>query len=404
MRLWPWRRQQRAVVEGGVRPTDEASIIRILFGAGDTDYSVTPDTATRAATVYACTRVLAETLGMLPVQIFRRTDSGERLQAREHRLWPTLTRRPNGWLTPQEWREIGTQDMCLRGAAYYEIRQRGRQVELDRLPTHLVEPSVVAGRIGYDYQAPGGRRRLLQDEVLRVSYLTRDGVRPISPVRHHADTIGLALSATSYARNFLANGGRPPGILKAQGALNKEQRDTLIDWFAEQFRGRKAGGTPVVPKGLEYEAIGISNSDAQLLEMARWTVTEICRIYRVPPHMVQDLSQAKWANIEAQQIDFVVHTITPWVTRWEQSLTRSLLTDDEQDEYYVEFNLRGLLRGDTLTRYQAYGLGRQWGWLSANDIRTLENQPQIEGGDVYLSPSNMQPSTQVAGKDNGDQA
>lgn len=365
--------------------------------------SVTPDNAMRSAAVYACVRVLAETMASLPLQMFRRLGDGSKERANEHALYPVLHRAPNTWQSSSEFRDQMTMYAALRGAAYARItiEPNGRR---RLLPLHpdKVRPQLIDGeRLVYEYWDGAERRILLQGEVLRVPYLVRDGVDAVSPVRLHAETVAQAIVSKNYTNNFLRNGGRPPGYIKMDVPFkDKENRKNFVETLREQISGTRQGSTLVLEQG-DYKAIGISNADAQLLDICKMSLLDVCRIYRVPPHMAGDLDRATWSNVEQQSIDFVVHTIGPWLVRWEQALARDLLTDEEQEEYYFEFNVNGLLRGDIKTRYAAYAQGRQWGWLSINDVRDLENMNRIEDGDDYLSPTNMIPAWQVGQQPEG---
>jgi HK97 family phage portal protein len=297
-----------------------------------------------------------------------------------------------------------TMHAALRGAAYARIliEPNGTRRLVPMNPDRIKAQLTSDYRLVYEYWDNAQRVSLIQGEVLRLPYLVREGVDPISPVRLHAETIGMALASSRYTNAFLKNGGRPPGYVKLDVPFkDPEQRKKFKERLQSEIGGRSQGSTLLLEQG-DYKAIGISNADAQLLDICKMTLLDICRIYRVPPHMAGDLDRATWSNVEQQSIDFVVHTIGPWLVRWEQALSRDLLTDDEQQEYYFEFNVDGLLRGDIKTRYGAYAQGRQWGWLSINDVRARENMNKIENGDDYLSPTNMIPAWQVGEQPEND--
>lgn len=367
---------------------------------GDSNSSgvmVTPTTAMRSSAVYACVRVLSETLASLPLKMFRKLQDGSKEEVTDHPLAKLVHRVPNTWQSASEFRDQMTMHAALRGAAYARIliepngTRRLVPLHPDKIKAHLTADL----RLIYEYWDGAQRVPLIQGDVLRLPYLVREGVDPVSPVRLHAETIGMALASSRYTNSFLKNGGRPPGYIKMDQAFkDPEQRRKFKEFLQGQIGGKAQGSTLILEQG-DYKAIGISNADAQLLDICKMTLLDICRIYRVPPHMAGDLDRATWSNVEQQSIDFVVHTIGPWLVRWEQALSRDLLTDDEQQEYYFEFNVDGLLRGDIKTRYSAYAQGRQWGWLSINDVRARENMNKIENGDDYLSPTNMIPAWQV---------
>lgn len=176
-----------------------------------------------------------------------------------------------------------------------------------------------------------------------------------------------------------------PGVLKDPEKVRKS-------WETVYRGANNAHKIAVLEEGLTYKDIGLPQKDAQFLETRQFQLNEICRIFRVPPHLVGDLSRSTFSNIEHQSIDYVVHTLRPWLVRWEQSANMNLLNEYERTEYFAKFNVDGLLRGDFATRMQGYAVGRQNGWYSANDIRELEDLnpiPEDQGGDIYLVNGNM---------------
>lgn len=373
-------------------PPRDPALAALLEGPNNSSgVSVSPNNAMRSSAVWACVRVLSETLASLPLQLFERMSDGSKEKATTHPLYRTLHRAPNGWQSSFEFREQITMHAALRGAGYAQIAvDRAGAMQLVPLNPDAVRPQLLSdGRLVYEYWTGSERRILLQGEVLRVPYYVPDGVAPVSPIRLHAETVGLAVKSREYTGNFLRNGGRPPGYIKLDVPFkDKEARERFAEALRSKIGGRAQGSTLVLEQG-DYKAIGMSNEDAQLLDICNLSLRDICRIFRVPPHMVGDLDRATWSNVEQQAIDFVVHTLGPWLCRWEQALSRDLLLEDEQDRYFFEFNVAGLLRGDVQTRYRAYATGRQWGWLSVNDVRDLENLNRIEKGDEYLVPTNM---------------
>ena len=384
-------------------PRDPALAMLLDLPSNTSGASVTPENAMRSTAVYACVRVLSETMGVLPLQMFRRKKDGSKEKAISHPLYRLVHQSPNGWQAAAEFREQVTMHAALKGAGYARIivRPDGKRQLIPLNPDNVRATLADDGKIVYELTVKAKREILLQGEVLRVPYYVRDGVEPISPVRLHAESVGQNITSKTYTNTFLRNGGRPPGYIKFDVPFkDQENRKRFKDQLQSELGGQNRGTTLILEQG-EYKAIGISNEDAQLIEICKLSLLDVCRIYRVPPHMVGDLERATWKNVEQQSIDFVVHTIGPWLVRWEQALARDLLTEKEQDEYLFEFNVNGLLRGDVKTRYAAYAQGRQWGWLSINDIRDLENLNRIEDGDTYLSPMNMIPTWQVGQNEDG---
>lgn len=376
--------------------------------------AVTPETAMRVAAVFSCVRILAESIAAMPLMLYRRVgDDKER--ATDHPLYRVVHSRPNAYQTTFEFLDQMVTNVALRGWGAAEVQVSaagGRQLvplDVDRLQAALMDDNSVA----YRYWAPNGPRILLQDEVLRVMYATKDGVTPISPIRAQADTIGGAIAAQRYTAGFFKNGGRPPGWLEHPSHFEKdEMRRRFRTKFQEQFSGEDAGATPLLENGVKYHVVGVSNEDAQLLELHKWNVADIARIYRVPLVLLSETEKStSWGTgIESFQLSFVTHTLRPWLVRTEQALSRDLLTEREQQEYFFEFNLDALLRADALTRARVYEIHRRIGTMSANDVLRKENQNVIgEQGDVYgdmnphqaADPSADDPQGKQEGQTNG---
>lgn len=354
---------------------------------------VTPDTAMRSAAIYACVRVLAEDLASLPLQMFRRLSDGSRVPATEHPLYRVVHQSPNSWQSASEFRYGLVEAAALRGTSYARIVVVGGRRML--VPLNPDRTRVKLGddyRLAYEHYDAAGRRQVLtQEEVLRIPHLTRDGVEPVSPIRLHAESVAQNLLTTRYTNTFLKNGGRPPGFIKMDNPFkDNEARANFAALLKKQIGGDNRGSTLVLEQA-DYKPVGVSNDDAQLAEICNMSLLEICRIYRVPPHMIQHLDRATWGNIEHQAIAHVVHTLGPWIVRIEQALTRDLLTEDEQEEFFFEHNVDGLLRGDSKTRTENFLKSRQGGWMNINEIRAKLNLPPIEHGDDYLQPLNMAP-------------
>ena len=257
------------------------------------------------------------------------------------------------------------------------------------------------GRLYYQYttsteDAPtmkGVTVNLPPSDVLHIPGLGFDGLVGYSPIAMAKNAIGMAIACEEYGAKFFANGAAPGGVLEHPGTIKDPQR-VRESWQSTFGGSANSNKIAVLEEGMKYTPIGISPEQAQFLETRKFQVNEIARIFRVPPHMVGDLEKSSFSNIEQQSLEFVKYTLDPWVIRWEQTIHRSLLLPDEKSQYFVKFNLEGLLRGDYQSRMNGYAIGRQNGWMSANDIRELENLDRIpaeEGGDLYLINGNMLP-------------
>jgi HK97 family phage portal protein len=255
------------------------------------------------------------------------------------------------------------------------------------------------GVLYYTYQRSqeegkeSGTVTLSTRDVLHIPGLGFDGLVGYSPIAMAKNAIGLAIATEEYGAKFFANGAAPSGVLEHPGTI-KDPARLRENWNATFGGSANSGKVAVLEEGMKYTPISISPEQAQFLETRKFQINEIARIFRVPPHMVGDLEKSSFSNIEQQSLEFVKYTLDPWIIRWEQSLNRALLNVDEKKVYFFKFNVEGLLRGDYQSRMQGYATARQNGWMSANDIRELENLDKIpaeSGGDLYLVNGNMLP-------------
>lgn len=371
-------------------PTEE--LLAILRGGGVTASSgvvVSERTALGYAPVFAALRVLAESVAQLPCLVYRRQGE-DRERAREHALYDLLHSQPNLRMSAYEFWEVLVGHVAGWGNGYAEIEWGGdgRIVGLWPLrPDRMTEVRVGDdGRLRYVYEG----QHLTWANVLHVRGIGGDGMTGYSVIRMARESIGLGMAAERFGSTIFENGTTPGMLLKHPGVLGDAAYQRLRNAWEERHRGlSNAHRLAILEEGMGVEKIGIPPEDAQFLQTREYQVREVARLFRIPPHMLQDLERATFSNIEHQSIDFVTHTLGPWLKRIEQAAAMQLLSPAERRDYYVEFLAAGLLRGDTSTRYQAYATARQWGWLSANDIRRLENMNGIAGGDEYLTPMNM---------------
>lgn len=359
--------------------------------------------AMQTSAVYACVKILAETVASLPLHLCTRDKSGKREAASQHPLYACLYETPNEEMTSFQFRESMMTSLLLWGNAYARIiRRQGHVSELwflkpDRM---TVERDTATKKIKYTYSDDVQNQTFVYkpEQVFHVKSLSLDGVLGLSPIAQAREAVGLALATEEYGAKFFGNGARPGGVLEHPGVVKDPER--LRESWNQVYRGaRNSHKVAVLEEGMKYHTIGIAPEDAQFLETRKYQVNEICRIFRVPPHLVGDLDRATFSNIEHQSIEFVQHTIRPWIVRWEQEISRSLLTESERLLYFARFNVDGLLRGDFATRMQGYATARQNGWMSINDIRRLEDMnpiPKEEGGDTYLVNGNMISAAQPA--------
>lgn len=374
--------------------------------------SVTPETALSTTAVFACIRVLAESVASLPLIMYRRLDARSKEKAPDHPLYTLLHNQPNPEMTSLEFRETLMGHLGGWGNAYADIELdgSGRVMALwPLLPNKIEKISRENGELIYHYRVPdsvGGEvRKLRGEQVFHLRGLGSNGIVGYSPIQLHRQAIGLAQATEAFGASFFGNGALPGLVLEHPGELSKDAHDRLTESWNEAHSGiNRAHRMAILEEGMKVEKIGIPPEDAQFIQTRKFQVNEIARIYRIPPHFVGDLEHATFSNIEHQGIEFVVHTLRPWLVRWEQSIWSKLLLPRERDEFFAEFNADGLLRGDIASRYTAYATGRNGGWLSRNDIREKENMNSIPGGDDYLTPLNMTQLTAEAGEDAERQA
>lgn len=387
------------------KPTDSTAGSRYTFYMGGTTSgkAVTERSAMQMTAVYSCVRILAEAIAGLPLHLYRYNENGGKEKALDHSLYLLLHDEPNPEMSSFVFRETLMTHLLLWGNAYAQIIRNGKGEIIALYPLMPNKMSVdrdESGQLYYQYlrstDEVGSKSEtviLKPSDVLHIPGLGFDGLVGYSPIAMAKNAIGLAIATEEYGAKFFANGAAPSGVLEHPGTIKDPQR--VREAWQSQFGGsQNSGKIAVLEEGMKYTPISISPEQAQFLETRKFQINEIARIFRVPPHMVGDLEKSSFSNIEQQSLEFVKYTLDPWVIRWEQSIMRTLLSPEEKKSYFVKFNLEGLLRGDYQSRMNGYATARQNGWMSANDIRELENLDRIPaeaGGDLYLINGNMLP-------------
>lgn len=367
-----------------------------FFGRTHAGKRVTDRTALQHTVVYACVRVLSETIASLPLHVYKYTDKGkERVQ--QHPLFYLLHDEPNPEMTSFVFRETLMSHLLIYGNAYAQIIRNGRGEVIglyplmpDRIKVDRDERNrLVYIYSRYDEANPNFKMQgdiiLRQEDVLHIPGLGYDGLVGYSPIAMAKNAIGISLACEEYGASFFGNGASPSGVLEHPGVIKNPER--VRDAWQKAYGGNNNHRTAILEEGMKYTPISIPNNEAQFLETRKFQIAEIARLYRVPLHMIGDLEHATFSNIEEQSLEFVKYTLDPWIIRWEQSLQKALLSESEKKQYFIKFNVDGLLRGDYASRMQGYATARQNGWMSANDIRELEDMNRIPaelGGDLYL--------------------
>ena len=354
--------------------------------------------------VYSCVRILAEAVAGLPLHLYRYNEAGGKEKAIDHPLYHLLHDEPNPEMSSFVFRETLMTHLLLWGNAYAQIIRNGKGEVISLyplMPNKMTVDRDQGGKLYYSYQRSNEEAIQSKDsnvilkpsDVLHIPGLGFDGLVGYSPIAMAKNAIGMAIACEEYGAKFFSNGASPGGVLEHPGTIKDPQR--IRDSWQSTFGGSgNANKIAVLEEGMKFTPIGIAPEQAQFLQTRKFQIDEIARIFRVPPHMVGDLDRSSFSNIEQQSLEFVKYTLDPWVVRWEQSIARALLTPEEKKKYFAKFNLDGLLRGDYQSRMQGYAIGRQNGWMSANDIRELENLdliPDEEGGNLYLINGNMLP-------------
>lgn len=373
-----------------------------VFGPSTSGNNVNETTAMQMSAVYACVRIIAEAIAQIPLNVYRFTEDGGKEKDPRHPLYFLLHDEPNPEMTSFIFRETLMSHLLLWGNAYAQIIRNGMGEVVGLyplMPDRMEVDRDEEGNLVYTYtkyfDEAGARHRYEQVklpawQVLHIPGLGYDGLIGYSPIAMARNAIGMSMAAEDFGATFFANGATPGGVLEHPGIVKDPER--LRESWHAQFSGKNSHNIAVLEEGMTFKPMSIPPEEAQFLETRKFQIDEIARIFRVPPHMVGDLEKSSFSNIEQQSLEFVKYTVGPWVARWEQSLSQALLLPSEKTRYTIKYNLDGLLRGDYESRMNGYAVGRQNGWLSANDIRELENMNRIpaeEGGDEYLINGNM---------------
>lgn len=371
---------------------------RFYMGGSTAGKNVTERSAMQMTAVYSCVRVLSEAVAGLPLHVYKYRSDGGKEKAIDHSLYRLLHDEPNPEMTSFVFRETLMTHLLLWGNAYAQVIRNGKGEVIalyPLMPNRMTVDRDSSGNLYYKYYRGSDEAIrskeyeviLSSGDVLHIPGLGFDGLVGYSPIAMAKNAIGLAIATEEFGAKFFANGAAPSGVLEHPGTI-KDPSKVREAWQSQFGGSSNSGKVAVLEEGMKYTPISISPEQAQFLETRKFQINEIARIFRVPPHMVGDLEKSSFSNIEQQSLEFVKYTLEPWLVRWEQSMIRSLLTPSEKQEYFIKFNVDGLLRGDYASRMSGYATARQNGWMSANDIRELENLDRIpaeDGGDCVAA-------------------
>lgn len=343
------------------------------------------------AAVYAANRILSEGIAMLPFEVYERIDAENSKLAFSHPTYSLINENISEYTSSFSWRDTTQYHIGLDGNGYSWIQfdGSGRPIELIILDPRQVDVRRDKyGRISY--YTSEYNRVLLQSEVFHVKGMSFDGMKGLSPIKAHKETLGLSIAGTKFANVVYKNGGHIRGVLETDKEIGEDAKTYLARTFSDVYSGvDRAAGTPVLEDGLKYKRINLSPQDVEYIKAMQFQISEVARIYRVPPHMLQDLTRASFNNVETMSQEFVTFSLMPWIKRWEQEVQLKLFRPDERRRYYARLNVDGLLRGDTKARAEYYTKMFYIGAMSQNDIRRKENMNPIDGGDQYFVQSNM---------------
>ncbi|MDY6796967.1 MAG: phage portal protein [Actinomycetota bacterium] len=366
---------------------------------------VNQETALRASAVYDCVRVISEDIAKLPLITYRRLKPRGKERATEHPLYTLFHDRPNSWMSSFTWRETGQACLLLWGNEYSEIEVTvgGRYVALWPIRPDWVRPEKVRDNRGkpaliYHVRNEKGQEEVLpQERMLHIPGLAFDGLVGRSVIAYQREAIGLYLAAQEFGSRFFGNDTTPGLILTAPRKLKQEEKDALKEDFRVKYEGlSKKFRLGILEQGWDLKTMGMPLQDAQYLELRKFQVLEVSRMFRMPPHKIGSMEAATYSNIEHQGIEYQTDTIEPWVVRREQILNWKLFTESERKTYFCEHLMDGLLRGDTQTRSEANSKMVLSGVYTPNEVRVAENKNPLPGGDQLWMPMNMLPADQAA--------
>lgn len=386
-------------VENPAQPLTSSVLLDWLGKGWQTDagVAVTPETAMRLTAVYRSVSIVAGTIGSLPLHGYQRQD--------KKRIYPDVLEDPHPDMTRMELLEFGGTSLLMRGNTYYTKKRNGAGEVKQLWPIHPARvrvgrnkptegnPSGKVFVVSADYNGFSGAKDELDDatyltphEILHIPALTTDGLVGLSPIQTARQAIGLGLAGETFGARFFGRGMLLSGVLETDQKLNEKDADFVQERWKKKYGGlENAQEVAVLSHGAKFTPITLPARDAQFIETRRFQVAEIARLFGIPPHMLADVERStSWGTgIEQQNIGMVTWTLRPWLVRIEKRISKECLTAEQ----YAEFKVEGLLRADTKSRGEYYAKARQWGWMSANDIRELENETPIDGGDNYLVPT-----------------
>lgn len=372
---------------------NDAAFWQEWYGTSSSGKVVTAEKALALASVWACVRLLSESVSTLPMKVYERAADGSRKLALNHPAYQVLCRRPNSEMTPSRFMLMVVASICLRGNAYVEKKLIGTKLVslVPLLPQCMKVERLDNGELRYTYTEKGVARIIPVKNMMHIRGFGLDGICGMMPMRTGRDVFGAAMAVEESAAKIFENGIQTSGFFLSKNLLTKEQRQKNRENLNRFVGSKNAGKVMVLEGDMSYQGITLNPEDAQMLESRSFSIEEICRWFRVPPFMVgHTTKQSSWASsVEGMNLLFLTNTLRPMLVNIEQEISRCLLNGDE--DLFAEFSVEGLLRADSAGRAAYYTTALQNGWMSRNDVRRLENLPPIEGGDIYTVQLNLTP-------------
>lgn len=349
---------------------------------------VNAKTAMTCTTVRACVEVISEAIGQLPIIIYKKEKAGK-VRDPDNALYGVLHDQATEWLSATEFRELVTRDALLTGNGYALIERDGDEVTglLRLCPDKMKVDTDDIAEPFYQYTDEGKQTEYTLSEILHIRAPSFDGYTGSSPIELSKDAIGLAMLLEQYGNRFFKNGAQPGGVIEHPAVLGEDVVGRMAKSWNERHSGDNAGGVAILEEGATYKSVGMSSTDAQYLELRRFAVEEICRVFRVPPIFVGDYGRATWGNSESQGQQLVTYCLMPWIKRWEGEIRLKLIPEGERKKVTAEFLIEDLLRADTAARYESYAKAITMKFMSPNEARARENMPSYDGGDKFENPN-----------------
>ncbi|MGN6311738.1 MAG: phage portal protein [Xanthobacteraceae bacterium] len=356
--------------------------------------AVSPATAIKCAPVRAAVGAVAETLGVMPLHTLQRAGDGKE-RATNHPTYKLLHDAANPWTSAAQFRERVTADAMLSHGGFAQIvrNSEGKPLELHRLDPATVTVDYSSGEPEYEVQEQGRKRKVRREDILHIPSPSLSGRGLVHDGR---DVIGLSLVLERHASKLFANGARPSGVLSLKSNATPDALLKAKTAWVAAHSGDKAGGTAVIPGDAEWSALTMTSVDSQFLELRKFAIEEIARLFRVPPHILYELGRATWSNSEQMRQDFLDFSLMRWITAWEGEIRLKLFAENERDTYHAEFLTDAFVRADIVKRTEAYTKAVGGPWLTANEVRSIENRPAIVGGEKLLPPANANATGVVA--------